>query len=102
MSSTPTAGGAVPKSGTHPAVVVGVIAVVVFAAAGAASYLGLIPGSGPRVPPTPVSTAMPAQQPGTLPDAALPRRSIVLPTIPHRGPGKPDRAALQHAIEEHG
>jgi O-succinylbenzoic acid--CoA ligase len=39
---------------------------------------------------------------GILPDAALPRRSIVLPTIPHRGPGKPDRAALAHAIEEHG
>ncbi len=38
---------------------------------------------------------------GILPDAALPRRSVVLPTIPHRGPGKPDRAALRHAIEEH-
>jgi O-succinylbenzoic acid--CoA ligase len=39
---------------------------------------------------------------GILPDAALPRRSVVLPTLPHRGPGKPDRAALRHAIEEHG
>lgn len=39
---------------------------------------------------------------GILPDAALPRRTVVLPTIPHRGPGKPDRAAVRHAIEEHG
>jgi O-succinylbenzoic acid--CoA ligase len=39
---------------------------------------------------------------GILPDAALPRRSVVLSTIPHRGPGKPDRAAIRHAIEEHG
>lgn len=39
---------------------------------------------------------------GILPDAALPRRSVVLPTIPHRGPGKPDRAAVRHALEDHG
>lgn len=39
---------------------------------------------------------------GILPDAALPRRSVVLSTIPHRGPGKPDRAAVRLAIEAHG
>ena len=37
---------------------------------------------------------------GILPDAALPRRVVVLPTIPHRGPGKPDRVAIRHALEE--
>ena len=39
---------------------------------------------------------------GILPDAALPRRLVVLPTIPQRGPGKPDRVAIRHALEEHG
>ena len=50
MSSTPTPGGAPAKSGVHPGIVVGAIAVVVFGAAGAASYLGLLPGSGPAKP----------------------------------------------------
>jgi len=36
---------------------------------------------------------------GILPDAALPKRVIVLPTIPLRGPGKPDRAALRLAAD---
>ena len=36
---------------------------------------------------------------GLLPDAALPRRVIVLPAIPLRGPGKPDRAAIRAAIQ---
>lgn len=38
---------------------------------------------------------------GILPDAALPRRVVILPTIPLRGPGKPDRAAIRLAAEEH-
>jgi len=32
---------------------------------------------------------------GILPGHALPRRLLVLPAIPQRGPGKPDRAALR-------
>ena len=36
---------------------------------------------------------------GILPDAALPRRVVVLPTIPLRGPGKPDRAAIRLLAE---
>jgi O-succinylbenzoic acid--CoA ligase len=35
---------------------------------------------------------------GILPDAALPHRVLVLPQIPLRGPGKPDRAAIRAAI----
>ena len=31
---------------------------------------------------------------GILPSHALPRRLLVLPAIPLRGPGKPDRAAV--------
>ncbi|GAA6524887.1 o-succinylbenzoate--CoA ligase [Intrasporangium sp. DVR] len=38
---------------------------------------------------------------GILPDAALPKRVVVLPTIPLRGPGKPDRAAIRLAAENH-
>ncbi|ADU47217.1 o-succinylbenzoate--CoA ligase [Intrasporangium calvum] len=38
---------------------------------------------------------------GILPDAALPRRVVVLPTIPLRGPGKPDRAAIRLVAEAH-
>ncbi len=35
---------------------------------------------------------------GILPDAALPRRVVVLPALPLRGPGKPDRAAVAAAL----
>lgn len=35
---------------------------------------------------------------GILPDAALPRRVLVLPAIPQRGPGKPDRTAIRRAV----
>jgi O-succinylbenzoic acid--CoA ligase len=35
---------------------------------------------------------------GILPDAALPRRVLVLASIPQRGPGKPDRAAIRRAV----
>ena len=37
---------------------------------------------------------------GILPDAALPRHLLILPAIPQRGPGKPDRAAIRTALEE--
>jgi O-succinylbenzoic acid--CoA ligase len=37
---------------------------------------------------------------GILPEGALPRRVLVLPAIPLRGPGKPDRAAIRHAMQE--
>ena len=37
---------------------------------------------------------------GILPDAALPRRVVVLSEIPVRGPGKPDRRAIRAAIRE--
>ena len=63
--STP-APGTPAKSGIHPGIVVGAIAVVVFGAAGAASYLGLLPGSAPQAPATPVSVAKPAQQAGVV------------------------------------
>ncbi len=36
---------------------------------------------------------------GILPDAALPRRVLVLGAIPQRGPGKPDRAAIRRAVQ---
>ncbi|GAB3885628.1 o-succinylbenzoate--CoA ligase [Terrabacter terrigena] len=36
---------------------------------------------------------------GILPDAALPRRVLVLPVIPQRGPGKPDRSAIRRAVQ---
>ena len=36
---------------------------------------------------------------GILPDAALPRRVLVLASIPQRGPGKPDRAAIRRAVQ---
>lgn len=35
---------------------------------------------------------------GILPDAALPRQVLVVPSIPSRGPGKPDRAAIRDAL----
>ncbi len=35
---------------------------------------------------------------GIVPDAALPRRVVVLGSIPHRGPGKPDKAAIRHTF----
>ena len=35
---------------------------------------------------------------GILPEAALPRRVLVLEAIPQRGPGKPDRAAIRAAF----
>jgi len=37
---------------------------------------------------------------GILPEGALPRRVLVLPAIPQRGPGKPDRPAIRHAMQE--
>ena len=36
---------------------------------------------------------------GILPDAALPKRSVVLDAIPLRGPGKPDKVAILQALE---
>ncbi|MCU1538784.1 MAG: AMP-dependent synthetase and ligase [Humibacillus sp.] len=39
---------------------------------------------------------------GILPEAALPRRVLVLHAIPQRGPGKPDRAALTAAFRAAG
>ncbi|MDN5797826.1 MAG: o-succinylbenzoate--CoA ligase [Intrasporangium sp.] len=36
---------------------------------------------------------------GILPDPALPRRVVTLPTIPHLAPGKPDRAAIRLALQ---
>jgi O-succinylbenzoic acid--CoA ligase len=39
---------------------------------------------------------------GILPDAALPHRVVVLPSIPLRGPGKPDRAALRALLRGDG
>ena len=36
---------------------------------------------------------------GILPDAALPRRVLVLAEIPQRGPGKPDRTAIRRAVQ---
>jgi O-succinylbenzoic acid--CoA ligase len=32
---------------------------------------------------------------GILPDHALPRRALTAPSIPTRGPGKPDRRAVE-------
>lgn len=37
---------------------------------------------------------------GILPDAALPKRVVILPAIPLRGPGKPDRAAIRLAADQ--
>jgi O-succinylbenzoic acid--CoA ligase len=37
---------------------------------------------------------------GILPDAALPRRVMVLDAIPQRGPGKPDRTAIRRSVGE--
>lgn len=42
-----------------------------------------------------------SQLSGILPDAALPKRVVVLPAIPLRGPGKPDRAAIRLAADRH-
>ncbi len=41
-----------------------------------------------------------SQLSGILPDAALPKRLVILPAIPLRGPGKPDRAAIRLAAEQ--
>jgi O-succinylbenzoic acid--CoA ligase len=49
----------------------------------------LSPGSA-----APAVTDLRALLRGILPDHALPRRLLVLPAIPARGPGKPDRAAV--------
>jgi O-succinylbenzoic acid--CoA ligase len=35
---------------------------------------------------------------GTLPDHALPRLVTVLPALPVRGPGKPDRSAIRSRL----
>ena len=52
-----SASGATSRPGIHPGIVVGAIAVVVFGAAGAASYLGLLPGQAAQVPASPVGMA---------------------------------------------
>ncbi|MGE0356138.1 MAG: glycine zipper 2TM domain-containing protein [Burkholderiales bacterium] len=70
--STPAANGATSRQGLHPGIVVGAIAVVVFGAAGAASYLGLLPGQAANAPATPMSVVKPAQQAGLVPDAVVP------------------------------
>lgn len=50
-------------------------------------------------PSRPVTTAQVRQRlRGILPDAALPQRVLVLPAIPLRGPGKPDRAAIRATL----
>lgn len=38
---------------------------------------------------------------GTLPAQALPRRLLVLPALPLRGPGKPDRSAVAARFADH-
>jgi outer membrane lipoprotein SlyB len=63
--------GAPAKSGVHPGLIVGAIAVVVFGAAGAASYLGLLPGQATPATASPVGMASPAQQAGMVPDAVV-------------------------------
>ena len=40
-----------------------------------------------------------SQLSGILPDAAVPKRVVVVPAIPLRGPGKPDRAAIRLAAD---
>lgn len=37
---------------------------------------------------------------GILPDAALPRRVLTLPSLPQRGPGKPDREAVRRVMHD--
>lgn len=37
---------------------------------------------------------------GILPDAALPRRVLVLASIPQIGPGKPDRGAIRRTVQD--
>jgi len=69
--NTPAANGATTRSGIHPGIIVGAIAVVVFGAAGAASYLGLIPGQSGKSPSTPMSMATTAQPSGLVPDAVV-------------------------------
>jgi outer membrane lipoprotein SlyB len=77
--STTQPGGNVPKSGTNPGLIVGAIAVVVFAAAGTASYMGWIPGQSPSAPATPVNMAQPAQQAGIVPNATVPPAPASVP-----------------------
>nr|WP_206071041.1 o-succinylbenzoate--CoA ligase [Knoellia sp. DB2414S] len=48
--------------------------------------------------PAPAVTDVRAALRGILPDHALPRHLLVLDTIPGRGPGKPDRAAIAAAF----
>jgi O-succinylbenzoic acid--CoA ligase len=44
--------------------------------------------------PTPTVSDVRSRLRGILPDHALPQRLLVVPAIPLRGPGKPDRAAV--------
>jgi O-succinylbenzoic acid--CoA ligase len=37
---------------------------------------------------------------GILPDHGLPRRLTTLPSLPLRGPGKPDRAAVRRLFDQ--
>ena len=48
--------------------------------------------------PAPTLSDVRAALRGILPDHALPRHLLVLDTIPSRGPGKPDRAAIAAAF----
>ncbi len=54
----------------------------------------LVPGQSAPSPPAPTVAELRELLRGILPAHALPRRLLVLPAIPLRGPGKPDRAAV--------
>ena len=56
----------------------------------------IVPGPGASAPGSaaPTVTGLREQLRGILPSHALPRRLLVLPAIPVRGPGKPDRLAV--------
>ena len=55
----------------------------------------VVPGTGHDAgAAAPTVTTVREQLRGILPAHALPRRLLVLPAIPLRGPGKPDRAAV--------
>jgi len=71
----------------------GAIAVVVFGAAGAASYLGLLPGQAAQAPASPVGMAKPAQQAGLVPDAVVPPQPAPAPApSPCRAGGRRSRS----------
>ena len=80
--NTPAANGATSRTGVHPGIVVGAVAVVVFGAAGAASYLGLLPGQAGKSSTTPMSMAAPAQQAGVVPDAVVQPAPVAMAPAP--------------------